>query len=76
MDSDRLFPVPREKIILEKVRFFYLPDRTAQFIANILDGKVSERTLVCCHSGCDVCNDTIYKCYMMIKKTLEENKSG
>ncbi len=70
MSEGRLFPKSEEEIIFEKVKFFFLPERTAALIKNLLHGKVSEKSLVCCHSGCDVCNETIYKCYMAVKREL------
>ncbi|MCG6152193.1 MULTISPECIES: hypothetical protein [Leptospira] len=71
MSEERLFPKTVDEVILEKVRFFFLPDRTAAFVKNLVEGKVSERSLICCNSGCDVCNETIYNCYMAVKKELE-----
>ncbi|ABZ93762.1 hypothetical protein EHQ92_09735 [Leptospira biflexa] len=70
MSEDRLFPRSVDEVILEKVRFFFLPDRTAAFVKNLVEGKVSERSLICCNSGCDVCNETIYNCYVAVKKEL------
>ena len=72
MSENRLFPKSVDEIIFEKVKFFFLPERTTALIKNIIEGKVSERSLICCHSGCDVCNETIYKCYMAVKSELDK----
>lgn len=70
MEENRLFPKTLDEIISEKVRFFFLPDRSAALIKNLIEGHVSERSLICCHSGCDVCNETIFKCYESVKKEI------
>jgi len=70
MEENLLFPKSEDQIIFEKVKFFFLPERTGALIKNILQGKVSEKSLICCHSGCDVCNETIFKCLTAIKKEL------
>ncbi|GBF49623.1 hypothetical protein LPTSP4_11390 [Leptospira ryugenii] len=69
--EDRLFPKTVDEIIAEKVKFFFLPQRTEALIKNLVDGKVSERSLVCCHSGCDVCYETIHLCYQAVKNELQ-----
>lgn len=68
--EERLFPKSVDEIIREKVSFFHLPERTVAFVQNLVEGKISPRALICCQSGCDVCNETIFQCYRAVQKEL------
>lgn len=71
MEQPRLIPKSRDEIIREKLELFYLPERSFYQIQNLLDGKAQERALVCCNSGCEVCNETIANCLQAVRAELE-----
>ena len=73
LDELRLFPISKEEMIQKIVKNYCLPEYASNYISQILEGKRSENSLICCHGGCDVCNDTIYNCLQDIKKEWEEN---
>ena len=71
----RLFPPSEDEIILKAVEMFNLPEYAKNYIQQILDGTRSESSLVCCHGGCEVCNDTILNCLEEVRRVrnLKEN---
>lgn len=71
MSEARLFPKSLDEIVTEKVKLFFLPERTIGLIKNLIRGVVSERSLICCNSGCEVCNEMIFNCYMSVKSEIE-----
>jgi hypothetical protein len=70
-DELRLFPLSKDEIIQKFVLKYSLPEYANNYISQILEGKRSENSLICCNGGCDVCNDTILNCLTDIKKELE-----
>jgi len=70
-DELRLFPLSKDEIIHNFVLKYSLPEYASNYISQILEGKRSESTLICCNGGCEVCNDTILNCLFDIKKELE-----
>ncbi|PJZ68931.1 hypothetical protein CH373_08005 [Leptospira perolatii] len=71
-DIPRLFPKTRKELIVENLDWFGLPPRILELIENILDGKIREESLVCCHSACDVCNKEIRSCARKVKREFED----
>lgn len=71
-DFPRLIPKTRKELILENLDWFGLPVRISELVENVLDGKIREQSLVCCHSACDVCNSTIRSCIRKVQRELEE----
>lgn len=65
-----LFPPDRDTIILDNLERFGLPGQVKLQINALLDGRLNENSLVCCHSGCNICSDLIYECLQAIKKEL------
>lgn len=72
-DADRLFPKTEKELIDESLDLFFLPQRSYYLIESVLQGRVDERSLVCCNSGCSVCNDTIYKAVNWVRKQASQN---
>jgi hypothetical protein len=69
----RLFKKSREEIIINNLDLFNLPNTLESKIKSILNGESSESSLVCCNSGCDVCNETIVHCIEKVKQDLIAN---
>lgn len=65
-----LFPKDKNSIIVKYVDRYALPKFIESRIEAILDGTVSESSLRCCNSGCEVCAETIYNCLQSVKKEL------
>ncbi len=74
-DELRLFPLSKEEIIQNYIKKYYLPEYAFSYILQILEGKRDEKTLICCHGGCEVCNDTILNCLSDIKKELDNSSA-
>lgn len=72
----RLFPRTREEILSEVVSAYSFPEYAKNYILQILNGERSESTLVCCHGGCDVCNDTILHCLDEVRRREELEKKA
>lgn len=72
----RLFPRTREEILSEVVSAFSLPEYAKNYILQILKGERPESSLVCCHGGCDVCNDTILLCLDEVRRREEWEKNS
>ncbi len=72
MNEPRMFPRDKNEIIMDAVERFHLPKRTAKFLESILEGRVKEEGLVCCSSGCSVCNLTIIDTLAYIRKVFRE----
>ena len=70
MDQDKLFKDDREQITVKTMELFNLPPVTKGYIDNLLNGKIDESLLICCHSDCSVCQQTVYDCLQEIKKQL------
>jgi hypothetical protein len=69
--EERLFPISRDEIILKYLDRYALPIYIKSRIESILDGSVSEESLRCCSSGCNVCAETIFNCLNSVKKELK-----
>jgi hypothetical protein len=63
-----LFPPDKDVIIKDQLEMFGLPVYVKPRIDALLDGRVSESTLVCCNSGCNICSEIIYECLQAVKK--------
>ena len=75
--ENRLFPRSLKEVVLECIQKYFLPAYAEDYIMQILENKRSIQTLVCCHGGCEVCNDTIINCYEEIIQIInEEGISG
>ena len=74
-DELRLFPPSKDEIIQKYISKYSLPEYANIYISQILEGKRSENSLICCHGGCEVCNDTILNCLEDIKKELESKNA-
>ncbi|EQA38412.1 hypothetical protein LEP1GSC047_2454 [Leptospira inadai serovar Lyme str. 10] len=70
-ETPSLFPKTKRDLILENLDWFGLPVRVGELVENVLDGKIREQSLVCCHSACDVCNSTIRSCVRKVQRELE-----
>ncbi|EPG76326.1 hypothetical protein LEP1GSC058_1212 [Leptospira fainei serovar Hurstbridge str. BUT 6] len=70
-ETPLLFPKTKRDLILENLDCFGLPARIGELVENVLDGKIREQSLVCCHSACDVCNSTIRSCVRKVQRELE-----
>jgi len=68
MDTPSLFPKTKEEILREKLQVFYLPERSYGFLWKLLEGQAREEALICCHSGCEVCNETILNCLEAVRE--------
>jgi hypothetical protein len=71
MEQLELFPPDKTMIIIDYLERYGLPPYVKSRIEALLDGRVSESSLVCCQSGCNICSDIIYNCLQSIKKELE-----
>lgn len=69
-DQLDLFPPDRNNIIIDYLERYGLPTYIKPRIDALLDGRVSESSLVCCHSGCNICSDIIYECLQSIKQEV------
>ena len=65
-----LFPKGLDETIDEVLGIYDLPKRLLPYMKRYLSGEIPEQSLVCCHSGCDPCNETIYNALQTIKKKL------
>ena len=74
-DELRLFHPSKDEIIQKYISKYSLPEYANIYISQILEGKRSENSLICCHGGCEVCNDTILNCLDDIKKELESKNA-
>jgi hypothetical protein len=72
----RLFPRTREEILSEVANTFSLPEYAKNYLQQILKGERSESSLVCCHGGCEMCNDTILLCLEEVKRMEELEKNA
>jgi hypothetical protein len=74
-EEPRLFPPSEDEIIFQAVEMFNLPEYAKNYIQQILKGTRSESSLVCCHGGCEVCNDTILNCLEEVRRVrnLKDN---
>ena len=70
MNQPELFPPDKSMIIIDYLERYGLPPYVKSRIDALLDGRVSEKSLVCCQSGCNICSDVIYDCLQSIKKEL------
>ena len=70
-EQPELFSKDKGMIIIDYLERFGLPIYVKPRIEALLDGRLSESTLVCCHSGCNICSDIVYECLQSIKKELE-----
>ncbi|MCB1141052.1 MAG: hypothetical protein H7A24_02355 [Leptospiraceae bacterium] len=66
----RLFSPDRREVILRNLDNFSLPSHLESLIDQFLSGRRDESTLMCCHSECTVCNQTILDCVHQIQKEL------
>lgn len=57
----RLFPPSEDEVILITLTKFKLPHSLLNDIRKYIRGELSENRLVCCHTGCNPCEDTIYQ---------------
>jgi hypothetical protein len=65
-----LFPPDREMVIEENLKLFGLPKKAGDLIKSLLLGKMREDGLICCHTECEVCFDTLANCFEKIKREL------
>ena len=72
MKENLLFKKDKDQVIIKAMELFSLPPVAKVFIDNLLSGKVDESLLVCCHSECSICQQTVYDCLQEIKKQLAE----
>ena len=70
MADKKLFPADKKEIIAKALKDYELPPAAETYINSLLSGKMKETMLVCCHSGCEICMDTIKQCYLDVKKQL------
>ena len=70
-EQQELFPPDKSMIIVDYLERYGLPLHVKSRIDALLDGRVSESSLVCCNSGCNICSEIIYECLQSIKKELE-----
>lgn len=64
------FLFPDLEIIQSSLKKYHLPLSLEKEIRDFLSCKRSENVLICCHSDCEVCNQTIYECLQEIKQKL------
>ena len=69
-EQPELFPPDRGMIVIDYLEQYGLPTYVKSRIDALLDGRVSESSLVCCQSGCNICSDVIFGCLQSIKKEL------
>ncbi|HMV80141.1 MAG TPA: hypothetical protein PK453_25330 [Leptospiraceae bacterium] len=70
--EERLFPKSREEIIDTEMKKLKLPSFGKFLIESVLDGRIKEESLICCHSDCSLCNEKVSQCLSEIKKQLNE----
>lgn len=70
--NDRLFPKSRDEIIDSELKKRKLPAFGKFLIESVLDGRIKEESLICCHSDCSLCNEKVSQCLSEIKKQLNE----
>ncbi|WCL51364.1 hypothetical protein [Leptospira sp. GIMC2001] len=73
MEDGYLFPKSLDETIAEVLDLYDLPMRILPYVKRYLSGEIPEQSLVCCHSGCDPCNETIYNALQTIKKRLGQS---
>lgn len=71
-EQQELFPPDKSMIVIDYLERYGLPIYVKSRIDALLDGRISESTLVCCHSGCNLCSDIIYECLQSIKKEFAD----
>jgi hypothetical protein len=57
----RLFPPSEEELILDILTKFKLPYSLLNDMRKYLSGELSENRLICCHTDCNPCEDTVYQ---------------
>lgn len=70
--EDRLFPRSRNEIIDIEMKKMKLPSFGRFLIESVLDGKIKEESLICCHSDCSLCNEKVSQCLSEIRKQLND----
>lgn len=65
-----LFPLTRSEKIQIKLKKYGLPISLRESIEDFLSGKRNVESLICCHSECFVCNETLYQCVSELKLEL------
>jgi formylmethanofuran dehydrogenase subunit E len=70
LEENTLFPPSRDEIIQKILKEFHLPQKALFQLNSILDGEFPESLLICCHSDCEVCNETIYQALQKAKIVL------
>lgn len=71
-DQLNLFPQDRDSVILDFLEQYGLPPYVKPRIIALLEGKLSESTLICCNSGCNICSEIIYECLQSIKQKVKD----
>ncbi|HMV42617.1 MAG TPA: hypothetical protein PK079_08785 [Leptospiraceae bacterium] len=69
-DQPTLFPPDRDSVIVDHLERYGLPPNAKFQIIALLEGRLNESSLVCCHSGCVLCSELIYNCLQDVKKEL------
>lgn len=69
-NEERLFPLTRQEIVAEILKKYNLPAYYDKEIEKYLIGEKSEKSLVCCHTGCSICEGNIYLAVQEAKKLL------
>lgn len=69
-NQPELFPPDRDSIIIDYLERYGLPVYVKTRIEALLEGRLNESTLVCCHSGCNICSDIVYECLQSIKEEV------
>ena len=65
-----LFSTTQTDIIYKNLSLFKLPKNYFKIIEELLNGKMREEALVCCHAECDICMITIKQCLKKVKEEI------